>query len=338
MIDALKECGYSSLRSYCANLRVLRLWYINSRTEPDEEDLEIVVSSLITASVLLEKVIVSIPISNSDLLHLGSCAHLYQLNVCMFQTPHTSISRSETFRYLEITDITDMTGNLNLANFILSSEPHDRLTTLRCEAIFNRTSSILQLERFIDHVSRWTSLVKLTIILPSAYWDVFSIETYRAIFKAFQNLSTLEELKWQSDFPVLIDENIIRGMLDACPRLRTWTLRGSPDPNLIMPFLSFIDFLRRYPQISSLPIDVRCSVKCLPCNVDGLRGFAHQSYGERLSVRDVDCDPEALATLISKTLPRVKFIGCEIATLGGNLQAAYAQADKIQKVNRLLNA
>jgi hypothetical protein len=132
IIKALEDQTYSDLRVSCIHLRVLRLWLVESQAMGENSKVERFTSSLITASTLLETLIVRIPISNSALLHLESCYNLHQLAISMRQTHITSTSKSRAFRHLRMLGIKDNTRNLDLAFFMLASEPNGKLTSLQC--------------------------------------------------------------------------------------------------------------------------------------------------------------------------------------------------------------
>jgi hypothetical protein len=292
---------------------------------------------LIKASTHLEDVDAgTVSIFPSEVLHLGECRSLTVARLRL-AAPHPILPNSafRTLTQLNLNDVTDETFGLHFCLALSTDIP-----MLQFSYQSQRTNAIdrSSFRQLTDHITRWTSLVSVSLDVSLREHDQMPLEDSRTFYSQFHSLSNLESLSCITTNAMVLDYSIIQSLLDACPHLLRWFVRAR---NRLwrfegwelfeLPLPDLLQLLFYHPDIRHLPVRVRCDEMVDPQYLDYFEG---NKYNTMLFVNNV-IDPGTVARVFEQVLPEVT--GCMLA-VGADAVVTREQYSSVDELNRLLKA
>jgi hypothetical protein len=298
--------GIEELLRNCSYLEKLVL---STGYDDDSDWTKLLGTMLLHTTHLRDLYVTGSPVSYIDLLRLADYHQLSHLHVeevsglpdgPLVLPPHS-------FRQLHRLNLRDY-APYRLACAVLASVPSDGLA--ECDLYLQVYSSQTpqDIHSVLQHVVTHANLVRISISIgPTFDFNAAALKSLEAstmLFSLFHSLSKLESLALGSSydqdiFPV--DETIISGLTQTCPQLRWWNSSGYASAQGVLPFNTFLNVLRYYPNLKALPISVDASH--LP-SAEIRAEFGQHEYGYRLKVKYIEETAE-LEQVVSQLFPRV---------------------------------
>jgi hypothetical protein len=322
------EC--ERLRTAGAGLRHLTIfapWLHPSDAAPQ------LLSLLLSASPHLEHVdATTVSISSPDVLYLAeyslTTAHL-QLGSAHLSLPSYT---SHLLTRLELCDATDQLYGLHFCLALSSDIPLLEFSY----STTTKTVDCYDLHPLASCIAQWATLVCVDLAVRTREEEPMLLEDSRTFYSQFHALPVLQSLICNTSEAIIIDFSLINGVLDACPRLVTWSARShgmrARFVGLIvfeLFFLELLQLLGYHSSVRELLVCVRCD-KLPESPIPGY--FEGSKYGPQLFLDNV-IDPAEVSEVLNQSLPCVT--ACTLG-VGADAFVDERQFSAVKELNMLL--